>query len=433
MELLVYLVPIAFVLGIYSWRRKRLHDSSLRTRRDAEQAGLSEPPSLHPIVDTLTCIGCGSCIKACPEQPEHHVLGMINGKAQLVGPADCIGHGACRVACPVGAIQLVFGTATRGVDLPRLTPWFETNVPGIFVAGELGGMGLIRNAIEQGRQAVEQIQARRPRGPEKLDLVIIGAGPAGFSASLAALERRMRFVTLEQESLGGCVFQYPRGKIVMTQPARLPIVGDIKLRTTSKEDLLDLWQSIEKKTKLKISYRERVETIERVGDGFVVRSTSGEHRTKSVLLAIGRRGTPRKLGVTGEDLPKVTYRLIEPEQYASQRVLVVGGGDSALEAAASIAEVAKTGSVILSHRGDAFGRAKTRNRERIAAAQKMGRLKVILKSQVQSIEPQSIALQADGTVRKVENDAVIISAGGVLPTDFLRSVGIEIDTKFGTV
>ena len=243
----------------------------------------------------------------------------------------------------------------------------------------------------------------------------------------------MRFVTLEQESLGGCVFQYPRGKIVMTQPARLPIVGDIKLRTTSKEDLLELWQSIEKKTKLKISYRERVETIERVGDGFVVRSTSGEHRTKSVLLAIGRRGTPRKLGVTGEDLPKVTYRLIEPEQYASQRVLVVGGGDSALEAAASIAEVAKTGSVILSHRGDAFGRAKTRNRERIAAAQKMGRLKVILKSQVQSIEPQSIALQADGTVRKVENDAVIISAGGVLPTDFLRSVGIEIDTKFGTV
>ncbi len=164
MEILVYLVPIAIFLGIYSWRRHRLQERSLHAQREAIQAGLAEPPSLHPVVDPLTCIGCGSCIKACPEQPEHEVLGMINGKAQLIGPADCIGHGACRVACPVGAIQLVFGTATRGIDLPRVTPWFESNVPGIFVAGELGGMGLIRNAIEQGRQAIEQIHARRPRG-----------------------------------------------------------------------------------------------------------------------------------------------------------------------------------------------------------------------------------------------------------------------------
>jgi thioredoxin reductase len=196
--------------------------------------------------------------------------------------------------------------------------------------------------------------------------------------------------------------------------------------------LLDLWRSIEKKANLKISYRERVEAIERIDNGFIVRSTSGEYRTQSVLLAIGRRGTPRKLGVAGEDLPKVTYRLIEPEQYAGQRVLVVGGGDSALEAAASVAEVGERGSVILSYRGDAFGRGKPRNRERVAAAEKTGRLKVMLKSQVQSIEPQSVALQADGVVSNVENDAVIVSAGGILPTDFLRSVGIEIETKYGT-
>ena len=432
MELLVYLVPIVIALGIYSWRRQRMHHRSVAAHRDAMQAGLSEPPSLHPVIDQLTCIGCGSCVKACPEQPEHQVLGMISGKAHLIGPADCIGHGACRVACPVGAITLVFGTATRGVDIPRVTPWFETNVPGIFVAGELGGMGLIRNAVEQGRQAVEQIHERRPRGGKELDLVIIGAGPAGFAASLAALERRMRFVVLEQESLGGCVYQYPRGKIVMTQPARLPIVGDVKLGTTSKEELLEFWRGVERKVKLKINYRERVEAIERTNGGFLVRSSAGEYNAHSILLAIGRRGTPRKLGVAGEDLPKVTYRLIEPEQYASQQVLVVGGGDSALEAAASIAEVSDSGSVILSYRGDAFSRAKQRNRERIAAAERNGHLKVMLKSQVEAIEEGTVALRCNDVVSRIMNDSVIVSAGGILPTDFLRSIGIEVETKHGT-
>ncbi len=432
MEFLVYLVPMAIALGIYSWRRHRLHERSLRAQGEAMNSGLLEPASLHPVVDPLKCIGCGSCIKACPEQPEHHVLGLIDGKAQLVSPTVCIGHGACRVACPVGAIELVFGTATRGVELPRVTPWFETNVPGIFIAGELGGMGLIRNAVEQGRQAVEQIHARRPRGDEELDLVIVGAGPAGFAASLAALERRMRFVTLEQESLGGCVYQYPRGKIVMTQPARLPIVGEIRLRTTSKEELLNLWREIERKVDLKIRCQERVESVQRVNGGFLVRSTAGEYRAHNVLLAIGRRGTPRKLGAPGEELPKVVYRLIEPEQYVGQQVLVVGGGDSALEAATSIAEVNGTGNVLLSYRGDAFSRAKPRNRERVTAIERTGRLKVMLKSQVEAIELESVALRCDDVVRQVANYSVIVSAGGVLPSEFLRTIGVEIETKFGT-
>lgn len=432
MEFLVYVLPIALIVAWYAWRRGVGHRASVEAQQQAIDAGLTEPASLHPVIDPVQCIGCGSCAMACPEQPAHHVLGLIHGKAQLVSPTDCIGHGACRAACPVGAIQLVFGTETRGVELPRVTPWFETNVPGVFVAGELGGMGLIRNAIEQGRQAVEQIHARRPRDGGHLDLVIVGAGPAGFSASLAALERGMRFVTLEQESLGGCVFQYPRGKIVMTQPARLPIVGDVRLRTTRKEELLELWQGIERKVGLKLNYQERVEVIERANGGFRIRSSKGEYLANAVLLSIGRRGTPRKLGVPGEDLPKVVYRLVEPEQYRGQHVLVVGGGDSALEAAASIAEVNDSGSTLLSYRGDVFGRAKPRNRERVTLAQSRGRLRVMLGSQVQGIAPRSVALTRKGRALEVENHAVVVSAGGVLPTDFLRSIGIEIDTKFGT-
>jgi thioredoxin reductase (NADPH) len=428
---LIYVVPTALALAWYLARRRRFERFSNDVMRE-RAAGGAEPASLHPIIDATKCIGCGSCVKACPEQPEHAVLGLVGGKARLISPADCIGHGACRTACPVDAITLVLGTERRGVDIPLLSPAFETNVPGIFVAGELGGMGLIRNALEQGKQAVDSIHRTRSRGGQRHDLVIIGAGPAGFAAALAAKALNMNFVALEQESLGGCVFQYPRGKLVMTQPAQLPIVGKVRFTQTSKEALLEFWQSIERKAGLTIRYHERVDAIERDGaDGFLVRSSRGEYRAHSVLLAIGRRGTPRKLEVPGEDQPKVVYRLIEPEQYEGKKVLVVGGGDSALEAAIAISEVDGT-RVTLSYRGAAFDRAKAKNRERLSAAAQGGRLQVLVNSQVQRIEERFVALVHAERSLRIENEGVIISAGGTLPTDFLRKIGIAIETKHGT-
>src|SRR5882762_1025249 len=239
---LFYGLPSLLLLGWYLRRRSLLERRSAAARDSAHEAGLSEPPSLHPVVDPARCIGCGSCVKVCPEQPLHQVLGIVGGRAELVSPPDCIGHGACKTVCPVEAISLVFGTERRGVEIPILTPNFETSVPGIYVAGELGGMGLIRNALEQGRQAVEAICSRRSRGGDRLDLVIVGAGPAGFAASLTALSKRMRTVTVEQESLGGAVFQYPRGKLVMTAPAEVPLVGKVDFKQTSKEALLEFWR-----------------------------------------------------------------------------------------------------------------------------------------------------------------------------------------------
>jgi thioredoxin reductase/NAD-dependent dihydropyrimidine dehydrogenase PreA subunit len=434
MDALIYLIYGLPTLGLLVWfvrRRRRLEQRSRHTHQSSLAAGQQDPASLHPVIDPQRCIGCGSCVKACPEEPEHHVLGIIGGRAQLVGPADCIGHGACRAACPVDAISLVFGTERRGAEIPVLSPRFESSVPGIFIAGELGGMGLIRNALEQGRQAVEAIQALRPRAGNRLDLVIVGAGPAGFAASLTALSKRMRCVTLEQESLGGCVYQYPRGKLVMTAPATVPLVGKVNLRQTSKEALLEFWQEAERKTGVKINYRERVEDIVRDGDGFIVKTSRREYPTHSVLLAIGRRGTPRKLGVPGEDLPKVVYRLIDPDQYAGQHVLVVGGGDSALEAAASVAE-SGGGSVILSYRGESFDRAKQRNRDRVRSVAEQGRLQVLLNSNVTQIAADSVAIEQTGRIVTVRNDAIIVNAGGVLPSDFLRRVGIHVETKYGT-
>ena len=424
----IYGVPGLLLLVWHTRRRRRLEARSACVH---ESTGSAEPASLHPIIDPARCIGCGSCLKACPEQEHHEVLGIVGGRAVLVSPGDCIGHGACKAACPVEAISLVFGSERRGVDIPLLTPNFESTVPGIFIAGELGGMGLIRNALEQGRQAVEAIAGRCKSGGHALDLLIVGAGPAGFAASLTALSKKMRYATLEQESLGGSVFQYPRGKLVMTGPATVPLVGKVNFRQTSKEALLKFWQEAERKTGVKINYQERVEEIVREGDSFKVRSNKGEYVTCNVLLAIGRRGTPRKLGVPGEELSKVVYRLIDPEQYSKQQVLVVGGGDSALEAAASIAEAGSPG-VVLSYRGETFDRAKAGNRERVQSAAREGRLRVLMKSQVKRIEPDAVALEHEKQILTFPNDAVIVSAGGVLPADFLRRVGINVETKYGT-
>jgi thioredoxin reductase (NADPH) len=429
---IIYASPMALILVFYVHRVRQQHFDNLRWKEQAIQAGLTEPASLHPLIDPLKCTGCGACIAACPEQPEHKVLGLIHDKAELISPTECIGHGACFAACPHGALQLVFGTESRGIDIPHVKPNFETNVGGIFIAGELGGMGLIRNAIEQGRQAVESICTNIKKShTNNLDLLIVGAGPAGFAASLAAMEQGLRFATIEQDILGGTVAHYPRGKMVMTQPAILPKVGEMPFKETSKENLLVFWQQAEKDTGVQINYNERMEGITPNAQGFSIKTSKNSYETHSILLAIGRRGSPRTLDVPGEDLPKVTYRLIDPSQYQDQRVLVVGGGDSALEAACSIAAIDGT-EVTLSYRSGAFTRAKPKNRQAVEDAASSGRLNVILESNVRTIAEKTVELEQHDKRVELPNDAVIISAGGILPTAFLRSIGITVDTRFGT-
>ncbi len=424
---LLYLAPLAAVMYFYLRRHKKKEQHHVTRLKEAVKAGLTEPASLHPVFDPNLCIGSGACVTACPEQ----AIGLIKGKGHLVKPAVCIGHGACEVACPHDAITLVFGTAKRGVDIPQVNPNFETNVPGIFIAGELGGMGLIRKAVEQGRQAVESIRKRKDNHSQ-LDVVIVGAGPAGLAASLGALEHKLRFVTIEQEdSFGGTVYHYPRNKIVMTAPMQLPILGKVKMSEISKEALLEFWQGAVKKTGLKINFSERMEAITKNGSGFAVKTSRGSYNAKAVLLAIGRRGTPRKLEVPGEELPKVVYRLIDPEQYRQHHVLVVGGGDSALEAALAVADQPGT-AITLSYRGDAFGRVKEKNRQRLQEAEKNGRVKVLLQSNVKKIESDKITLEHAGKIITVKNDAVIVSVGGVLPTPLLKEIGVTVETKYGT-
>ena len=423
----LYLAVVFLCIVLYLSRRRRIHAEHVEELNEAIKDGLNEPPSLHPVIDPARCIGSGACVKACPED----ALGIVNGKAVLKNAAACIGHGACLPACPVEAITLVFGTAKRGIDIPTVSPEFESNVPGIFVAGELGGMGLIRKAAEQGRQAMDSIR-KRTGGSFDYDVVIVGCGPAGLSAGLSAIQHKLRYKLIEQEdSLGGAVYHYPRQKIAMTSPVKLALVGTVKFGEVQKEKLLTFWLGVVKKTGLQIAFRECLEGIDQQSEGFLVHASTGHYSTRSVLLAMGRRGTPRKLEVPGEETAKVMYRLIDPAQYEGQSVLVVGGGDSALEAAIALSEQAGT-QVQLSYRSAAFSRVKQKNRMMLEQQEKAGRLQVLLNSLVRQISEREVEIEQAGQVHVFRNDAVIVCAGGLLPTPLLQKIGLKFDTKFGT-
>ncbi|HOY06629.1 MAG TPA: NAD(P)-binding domain-containing protein [Saprospiraceae bacterium] len=431
-EIIIYGVVFLFcLLVIYFYLGKQKKESRIVEGKieQAKQDGTFEPVSLHPEINLDTCIKSGACIEACPEKD---IIGIVNGKATLINASQCIGHGACFHACPVEAISLVIGTQKRGVDLPHVNQNFETNVPGIYIAGELGGMGLIKNSVEQGEAAVINIaQSDFKRDPAMHDLIIIGAGPAGISASLTARQYGLNFLTLEQDSLGGTVYNFPRSKIVMTAPMNLPLHGKVKLFDTSKTELLGLWRPVLEKNNIIIREHAKVESIVMERDGFKVTILSGEvFQTKNVLLAIGRRGSPRKLGIPGESLEKVAYKLLEPENIQGRKVVVVGGGDSAIEAALALMD---QNQVVLSYRSEAFSRLKVKNREKLEAAIRHNKLEVLLKSNLTRIEEGNVLMstEANPTPVAMENDLVFIFAGGELPTQFLEKAGVRITKRFG--
>ncbi|MFZ1279780.1 MAG: NAD(P)-binding domain-containing protein, partial [Ignavibacteriaceae bacterium] len=384
---------------------------------------------LHPVINPDICIGSGACKKACPE---HDILGIQNGKAQTINASRCVGHGACFHACPVEAIMLCIGTEKRGVELPHISQEFETNIPGIFIAGELGGMGLIKNAVEQGKQAVDYfLKKSSSKINAKYDLVIVGAGPAGISASLTAAKNNLKFITLEQDSLGGTVFNFPRAKVVMTAPMDLPLWGKVKLIETSKSELLDLWKNVLAKNNISINEQEKVTEIIKQDNLFIVKTNHDHYTSKGIILAIGRRGSPRKLDVPGEDRENVFYRLIEPEVIHEKNILVVGGGDSAVESAMLLAD--ERNRVTLSYRSENFSRLKPKNLERINDYIKRKKIKTLFNSNVKEILSDSVILTFNESLDelKMKNDMTYIFAGGILPTSFLEGIGITITKKFG--
>ena len=431
-EAVIYGITALFVMGtlvVYIRKGQKASDEVRAKVKTAKELGMHEPISLHPYINLSSCMGSGACIRACPEKD---ILGILDGKATIINATSCIGHGACFLACPTEAISLRIGTESRGVELPHVMPNYESNVSGIFIAGELGGMGLIKNATEQGIQSIEGITRfllTLPKNDTDCDVLIVGSGPAGIAAALRAKEVGLTVRIVDQESLGGTVFTFPRQKVVMTKPMNIPGYGKVHLLNTSKKELLVIWEEALRRMQISVEEGKRIVGIAKEGSSFQSEVVGGERiSSRSVLLAIGRRGTPRKLGVPGEELSKVTYKLIEPELYQGLDILVVGGGDSAVESALLLADDNR---VSLSCRQVNLAHIKPGILTRIDSAIENGKITMLFQSQVLEISETEVKLSTNEGERFLANEQVFIFIGGELPNAFLKATGIEVTTHFG--
>jgi thioredoxin reductase/ferredoxin len=457
MPWLLWIAPCAgLALAIAALLRRRAELRSLARnlgeRATARARGSHEARLQHPDIDLQKCIGCGACVRACPEDG---VLALSFGQAVVVHGARCVGHGRCADVCPTGAIALTLGDLEQRRDLPAIDAGFEAiGRPGLFLAGEITGFALVRTAVQHGVTVAREVARRAGVAPRRarrrvhagvggeshttapaaapLDLAIIGLGPAGLACALASKQAGLRFLAIEQAAdVGGTVAAYPRKKLVMTQPMELPLHGRLDRPEYSKEELVELWQRLVREHRLPVKTGASVLAIEPEPDGtFRVVTAQGVAHARHVCLALGRRGTPRRLDVPGEDLPKVAYALLDAEGHRDRSVLVVGGGDSAVEAALALAEQPGN-AVTLSYRKDAFFRLKARNDERIAAAVAAGRVQVLFGSEVLAIEPDAVRLRCsvgDGEQEVLlPNDDVFVFAGGTPPFALLESAGVSFD------
>jgi thioredoxin reductase/NAD-dependent dihydropyrimidine dehydrogenase PreA subunit len=399
--------------------------------RGGDPSGENTSGSPRPLINASLCIGCGACIDVCPEKG---ALGLENGKAKLINPDLCKSHGDCAPACPTSGITLLAGGAKQVLRAPHTNSDFETNIPGLFVIGELGGLGLIKTAINEGRRVADVVRKRlgarltsSPAVANAYEAIVVGGGPAGLSAALSFHDYGVNYLVLEQGEIASTIRHYPRNKFLMEEPVEVPRFGKLLMNDTTKEALLQVWDEIVETTGVRIETNQRVEQIEHLADHTLIKVATKEQEFYApyVVLATGKRGSPRKLGVPGEELSKVTYRLIEAESYENCFAAVAGGGDSAVEAALALARSGRN-TVSLIHRGSDFRRLRERNSSRLKEAEASGQLKVIRNAIITEIFVDSLEIQQNSQRMKQPNQFLFVLVGGESPEAFLQKIGIEI-------
>jgi putative YpdA family bacillithiol system oxidoreductase len=415
-SLLGFAIFCVLVSAAFSGLKKRMQQRRLQ---NAKRKLL-----IHSINDDR-CTGCEACVTVCPTD----VLELKENKSRVARFGDCIQCEQCVSSCPTTALVMHYeGTKPPPIRMPQLDEFYQA-APGLYLVGEAGGKPLVKNASNLGRAVVEHMikTGLRPNsyGNGQVDVLIIGSGPGGLSAALSCLQRGLSYALIEKDELvASTIARWPKGKECMAEPYDVKCVGLLPVFDSGKDELLAAWRTILDKQRVHVSTRETVEDVQRDTRGwFNVKTNKQVYSAQRVVMAIGTRGKPRKLGVPGEHLPKVTALLTDAAEHRGQRVLVVGGGDSAVEAAIALAETAQR--VTLSYRGKQLSRCKAKNRQKLDEVVKAGRVVLRFATNVAEISAEAVKLKAGEQYETIANDHVFVCIGGDAPVKWLESVGVK--------